>query len=158
MRKRITNENTQVKLTELSESWLDLEQCAQVELTSEDSAHPIEAALTINGGSGWRADTPGKQSIRLLFDSPQNITRIYLLFEEREQARTQEFVLRWSPDDLESGHEIVRQQYNFSPSGNNRELEDYRVRLDGLVMLELSIIPDISGGESRASLAQLRLA
>jgi len=38
------------------------------------------------------------------------------------------------------------------------ELEDYVVDLDGLTMLELSIIPDISGGETRASLAQLRLA
>jgi hypothetical protein len=158
MRKRITGENTQVKLTELSEDWLDLEQCAQVELTSEDAAHPIESALIINGGSGWRADKPGKQIIRLLFDSPQNVTRIHLLFEENEHVRTQEFVLRWSPDNLEPSHEIVRQQYNFSPSGDNREEEDYSVQLDGLVMLELSIIPDISGGESRASLAQLRLA
>jgi len=52
----------------------------------------------------------------------------------------------------------VRQQYNFSPPGMSRELEDYVVDLDGLTMLELSIIPDISGGGARASLAQLRLA
>jgi hypothetical protein len=39
-----------------------------------------------------------------------------------------------------------------------RELEDYTVDLVGLTWLELSIIPDISGGEARASLARLRLA
>jgi hypothetical protein len=52
----------------------------------------------------------------------------------------------------------VRQQYNFSPPDMSRELEDYVVDLDRLTMLELSIIPDISGGGARASLAQLRLA
>jgi len=43
-----------------------------------------------------------------------------------------------------------------------RGREEYRqlqlaVDLDGLMTLELSIIPDISGGETRASLAQFRL-
>jgi hypothetical protein len=52
----------------------------------------------------------------------------------------------------------VRQQFNFSPPGITRELEDYVVDLDGLMMLELSIIPDISGGGTRAALTQLRLA
>ena len=37
------------------------------------------------------------------------------VFQEDEQERTQEFVLRWSPDGGQSYREIVRQQYNFSP-------------------------------------------
>ena len=72
--------------------------------------------------------------------------------------RTQEFVLRWSTGAGASSREIVRQQYNFSPPDVTREVEDYAVDLDGLTMLELSIIPDISGGEARASLGQLRIA
>ena len=36
--------------------------------------------------------------------------------------------------------------------------EEYRVDLDGVTALELSVIPDISGGDARASLKQLRLA
>ncbi len=48
--------------------------------------------------------------------------------------------------------------YNFSPPDNTRETEDYFVDLDGLAILELDIIPDISGGKARASLAQVRLA
>ncbi len=35
--------------------WLDLERLAQVEITSEDVDHPIEAALIPRIGSGWRA-------------------------------------------------------------------------------------------------------
>jgi hypothetical protein len=135
-----------------------LEYLAQAELTSENGDHPIESALTPNSGSGWRAQHPGKQTIRLLFDKPQRIRRIHLLFLEEGQERTQEFVLRWSPDSGASWREIVRQQYNFSPPDNTRELEDYTVELDALTVLELSIIPDISGGEARASLARLRLA
>jgi hypothetical protein len=52
----------------------------------------------------------------------------------------------------------VRQQYNFSPPGVTHEFEDYAVDLVGVAALELRIVPDISGGEARASLAQLRIA
>ena len=158
MRKQITNEGPQGTPPADDQDWLDLEHLVQVELTSEDAEHPIESALRMNAGSGWRAQQSGKQSIRLLFDKPHRIRRIQLAFQEDERTRTQEFVLRWSPDGGASCREIVRQQYNFSPPGMSRELEDYVVDLDGVTMLELSIVPDISGGGARASLAQLRLA
>lgn len=158
MRKLITGESEHLQQTKRSGDWLDLEQLAQVEISSEDAEHPIESALIQNNASGWRANEPGKQTIRLVFDKPQNITRIQLLFEESGDERTQEFVLRWSPDDRNNKREIVRQQYNFSPAANTRELEDYTVNLDGVLILEMDITPDISGGNARASLAQLRLA
>jgi hypothetical protein len=158
MRKQIIRQGTQTTSPADDQGWLDVEHLVQVELTSEDTEHPIESALIMNTGSGWRAQQPGKQTIRLLFDKPHRISRIQLAFQEDERARTQEFVLRWSPDGGASCREIVRQQYNFSPPGMSRELEDYVVDLDGVTMLELSIIPDISGGGARASLAQLRLA
>ena len=157
MRKRIIHQGTQEPSPEDHQDWLDVEHLVQVELTSEDAEYPIESALIMNGGSGWRAQYPGKQTIRLLFDKPHRISRIQLLFQEDERERTQEFVLHWSPGGGTSSREIVRQQYNFSPPAIARELEDYSVDLDGLTMLELSIIPDISGGEARASLARLRL-
>ena len=158
MRKRIIAPSEQLQQSEFSAEWLDLEQLATVELSSEDVAHPIESALVMNGGPGWRAEHSGKQTIRLLFDKPLKITHIQLLFQEEEHARTQEFVLSWSPANSDSAREIVRQQFNFSPPDASREREDYNVELDGLVMLELSVIPDISDGTSRASLAQFRLA
>ena len=157
MRKRIINQDPQ-NVVPVDQGWLDLQSLAQVELTSEDAAHPIEAALIPGAGSGWRAAQAGEQTIRLLFDKLQRLMRIQLLFHEDQQARTQEFVLRWSPDGGQSYREIVRQQYNFSPPGVTREFEDYTVDLAGVTALELRIIPDISGGDARASVAQLRIA
>jgi hypothetical protein len=53
--------------------------------------------------------------------------------------------------------EIVRQQYVFSPPATIQELEDYSVKLSGVIALELQIVPDISGGGAYASLAEMRL-
>jgi hypothetical protein len=137
--------------------WLDLDRLAQVEITSEDANFPIESALIPGTGLGWRSAQPGEQTIRLLFDAPQSLRRIHLMFHESEQERTQEFVLRWSPDGGQSYREILRQQYNFSPPETTREIENYDIDLDGVTALELKIVPDISGGSARASLAQLRI-
>ena len=138
--------------------WLNVEAIAEVEITSEDVAHPIESALLPGGASGWRAAGPGKQTIRLLFAHPQRLRRIWLQFVETSADRTQEYVLRWSPDGGQSFREIVRQQWNFSPQGATSETEDHLVELPAVTVLELSIIPDTSGGTAVASLAQFRLA
>jgi hypothetical protein len=138
--------------------WLDLEDLVQVEITSEDPAHPIEAALLPDRTAGWRAAGPGEQTIRLLFTQTQAVHRIWLEFVEPDVERTQEFVLRWSPDDGHTVHELVRHQWNFSPHGATAQTEDHSVELAGVTLLELSIVPDISGGPAHASLARLRLA
>ncbi len=140
------------------DDWLDLEGLAEVEVSSEEAAHPIEAALLPGRGSGWRASTRGEQTIRLLFNRPQRLKRISLSYVEPATPRTQQYVLRWSPDGGRSYREIVRQQWNFSPQGTSSETEDHRVDLPAVTALELSIIPDIGGGEAVASLARLRLA
>ena len=98
MRKQIINQGSQGISPADDQDWLDVEHLVQVELTSEDAEHPIESALIVNRGSGWRAQQPGEQTIRLLFDKPRRISRIQLAFQEDERERTQEFVLRWSPD------------------------------------------------------------
>ena len=154
MRKRIIG----TVLQEPEQGWLNLESLAEVEITSEDPAHPIESALLPGGASGWRAAVPGKQTIRLLFTHPQRIRRIRLNFVEALTERTQEYVLRWLPDGGQSFREIVRQQWNFNPQGATSEMEDHHVELAAVTVLELIIIPDISGQEAFASLAQLRLA
>jgi hypothetical protein len=137
--------------------WLDLECIVSVELTSEDHAFPIESALQ-KLGQGWRASEPGVQRIRLIFDHPVTLRRIWLEFEEAEIKRTQEFTLRWSPDRGRSFREIVRQQWNFSPPGTAREIEDYVVELPDVTLLDLTIVPDIGNGNARASLLRMRLA
>lgn len=159
MRKTITNRTGGVAVKDESTAdWLDLEHVAQVELTSEDSNHPFESALKPGIESCWRAGRSGQQTIRLVFDEPQRLTRVLLQFIEIEEERTQEFMLRWSDDFGKSFHEIVRQQWNFSPSGSTRQLEDYRLSLTGVTTLELKVVPDVSGGDVRASLTELRIA
>ncbi len=136
----------------------DLDRAAVVEVTSEDKDYPVESALLSGETQGWRAASPGTQTIRLLFDQPQRLRRISLAFEENEIKRTQEFVLRWSPDGGRSFREIVRQQWNFSPPDTVREVEEYQVELSEVTVLELIIVPDNSGGAARASLKSLRLS
>jgi len=156
MRKRIIAP-VQQKTTSPDQDWLNVESLAEVEITSEDAAHPIEFALLPGQASGWRAAGPGMQTIRILFSQPQRFRRICLNFVETHTERTQEYVLRWSSDGGQSFREIVRQQWNFSPHGTTGETEDHHVELPAVTVLELSIIPDISGGNAFASLAQLRL-
>ena len=140
-----------------AEEWLDLERTARVEVSSEAPDHPVEAALIPVRGVEWRAGSPGVQTVRLLFDEPRQIRRVWLRFVEPNAARTQEFVLRWAPADGQPMREVVRQQWTFSPGGSVQEVEDYRADLSGVAVFELTITPDISGGDARASLAELRV-
>jgi len=79
-----------------------------VEVTSEDKDYPVESAPVSGTMQGWRAASPGTQTIRLLFDQPQKLRRISLVFEETATRRAQEFVSRWSTDGGRSFGEIVR--------------------------------------------------
>ena len=142
----------------VNEDWIDIDETATVEVSSEDPAFPVEAALIPGASQGWRAAQPGTQSIRLIFDEPQRLKRVEVAFDEHKTPRTQEFVLRWSPDRSGSFREIVRQQWNFSPPHTTREVETYNLDLPNVAVLELVITPDKSGGNSHASLASLRVA
>jgi hypothetical protein len=142
----------------LREKWLDLDGAGVVEVTSEESDFPIESALVVAKTTGWRAADSGTQIIRLIFDEPQRLNHIALLFEESATGRTQEFVLRWSGDGGRSFREIVRQQWNFSSPNTTREAEEYQVDLSDVSVLELVIVPDISRGTAHASLKSLRLS
>ncbi len=137
--------------------WLAIESLADVEVTSEDPARPIENALLPDRPSGWRAGMPGEQIIRLLFSRPTTIKRIRLRFAESVLQRTQEYTLRWSASGPQSVRNIVRQQWNFSPQGSTTEIEDHYVELFGAIMLELDIIPDVTGTPATASLVQWRI-
>lgn len=156
MRKKIIASESNV--TTPDHEWLDLEKIAEVEISSEDAAYPIEHALLGGQASGWRAAEPGTQLIRLVFSQPQSIHRIWLYFIETNTERTQEYTIRFSTDSGQSFQEVVRQQWNFSPTGSTSEIEDHSVELSAVTVLELSITPDIKNTKSVASLAQLRLA
>jgi hypothetical protein len=155
MRKRITPHIPDAASIAAGQ-WLELPRLAVVEVTSEEPSYPIESALVPGATPGWRAAAAGRQTILLTFDKPLNIRRIHLEFEELERPRTQEFALRWR-DAKGTDREIVRQQYNFSPGGSTREVEDYPVNLVGATALELRITPDGNGSPARASLQRFLL-
>ena len=152
MRKRV-----HVQAASTEPNWLRVEELAEVLVSSEDANHPIEFALVPGAGSGWRAATPGEQSVLIRFDEPQAIGLIRLRFDEAEHQRVQEFSLRWSDDRGETFRPIVRQQFSFSPSGATCEVENYNVSLRGATELELHIVADVSDGRHVATLTSLRL-
>jgi len=147
MRKRLVTPTLET-VRSSGEAWLDIERAA-IEITSEEKDYPVESAFVLGEAQGWRAAEPGPQTIRLVFDQPQRLRRISLVFEERETARTQEFVVRWSSDGGSSFREIVRQQWNFSPPETIREVEEYQVELSNVTGLELTIVPNTSGRPAR---------
>lgn len=157
MRKRII-EPVRDAVALQDEEWLNLESLAEVEITSENPANPIEHALLPSQGGGWVASDPGVQTIRIIFAHPQSLKRIRLCFMDDHNERTQEYVLRWSPDGGKSIREILRQQWTFSPHGATTEVETHQVNLSAVTVLELTIIPDIGGKPVCASLHALRVA
>src|ERR1039457_861703 len=151
MRQRIVKPRGASSSVGFDDGWLNLSEIATVEVTSEDDRFPIETVFSSDGGPGWRASHPGEQMIRIVFDEPVAVCRIRLCFHETESERTQEFSLSWCP--ATGGiTEIVRQRRNFSPGGCTAEFEDYAIDLEKRRALDLSIQPDISGGNKVASL------
>ena len=160
VRKKLVTSEVVAKGPAEGGEWLDLEDIARVEITSEDERFPIEHALGKDGTMGWRASMTGPQIVRLLFDAPLAIRRIQLHFVDKVSERSQEFAV-FAGEAGELG-EVVRQQWNFSPHGTTEEIEDYTVDLRDVTVLELRIDPDRSHDpkQSRhyASLQRLRLA
>lgn len=157
MRKRIVGPSSIHESPNFLAKWLDLEQIATVEVTSEDPNFPIDSVFNGNG-PGWRAQGKGQQQIRIIFDQPVSIRRIHLRFAEPDRERTQEFTLKCSMAQGGPLKEIVRQQWNFSPAASTSEVEDYQVDLQEVVTLELDIRPDVAGGDAVATLAEWRVA
>jgi hypothetical protein len=142
----------------MSQEWLILEEIARVEVSSEDPQHPIESAFEQSNSLGWRARQPGEQTIRLLFDEPKDLRRIWLRFLEPKVERTQQFTLRWADSQTGPFREILRQQWNFNPRTSTMEVEDYKVDLRHVLALELTIDPDLGKNQAFAVLAEWRMA
>lgn len=139
-----------------SGQWLDLQQLASVELSSEDPQHPFENSLQGEKG-GWSAAGPGPQVIRLNFDHPQTIRRIRLEFREERVERSQEFAVFASSATYQR-REVVRQQWTFSGGNSATEVEDYSVDLPAVLSLELEIDPGRHDKQAIATLESIALA
>jgi hypothetical protein len=157
MRKQVIGTNLQAAPRVPEDNWLDLNELAHVDLTSEDEAHPIEDALTGRSADGWRAGTLGPQTISIHFDKPQSVRHIHIRFVERQQERAQEFLLSYRQSG-EPKREIVRQQWTFSPNGSDEQVENYAVNLTNVETIDLVIDPDRGLNRTPATLAELRIA
>lgn len=157
MRKSILSQPTADASLPSAREWLDLQELASVEISSEDAQHPFENALPGGKGGGWRAAVPGPQVIRLNFDHPQAIRRIRLEFREANRERSQEFAL-FATSGADPKREVVRQQWTFSPGGSAVEVEDYSVDLPAVVSLELKIDPGRHDHQAIATLESISIA
>jgi hypothetical protein len=156
MRKSVVSLSSTHPSPSSSGQWLDLEEIASVELSSENPQHPFEKALQGEKG-GWSAAAPGPQVIRLKFDHPQTIKRIRLEFREEHAERSQEFAVFASSAAFQR-REVVRQQWTFSAGNSAIEVEDYSVDLPAVESIELEIDPGRHDKQATATLESISLA
>jgi hypothetical protein len=64
MRKRLFTPTPQ-DIRPHDEGWLDFDRAASVEVTSEEKDYEIDPALVSGEAQGWRAASPGTQTIRV---------------------------------------------------------------------------------------------
>ena len=158
MRKLITGQGTDPTIQpERQERWFDLEARAQVEVSSESPGYPVENALTPAASDGWEAAGPRAATLTLRFDTAQKLTRTLLHFVDAEHERSQEWALSANfPDG--SRRELLRQGWNFSPSGSTEQREEYVLDTQPVVSVTLWIDPDRGRDRYPATLRAWRLA
>jgi hypothetical protein len=117
---------------------------------------PVESVFDPDSETGWRAGNSGLQVIRITFSEPKAIRRIQLEFRESQFERTQEFTIHLKVAGGERTG-VIRQQWTFSPQGSTQEVEDYRLRLNDILIVELTINRELNHGGAHASLVHLRL-
>jgi hypothetical protein len=159
IRKRIV-QNAYSPGLDVGISALDVSAITTVIVTSEKPTHPIELIFDGKRGPGasqWRAATPGRQSLILDFDKPQALYQLVLDIEETEVSRTQILWVSVSSDGGRNYHELIRQEYNFSPPGTTYEYETWTIDAPHTTHLAITIVPDKSGQPAYASVTSLIL-
>ena len=132
-------------------AWVDVLGLAQVEVSSEDEQCPVTQALSHAPMMGWRAAEPGPQVVRLRFAAPQRVARVWIHIVDRVSERSQELSL-WAASAGSELREVRRQQFTFSPGGSTEEVEDFRVALDAVTVIELRLDPDRSHTPAEAQM------
>ena len=162
LRKRIATHPEEVK-NQKKGRILDLINNAEVIFTSEDGCHPVDNLVDGSRGRGssqWIAGTSGQQVLIFNFDTPQHITEIVYEIEETKDTRTQEILLEASGAAADKYRELVRQEYNFSPSGSTFQKEVVTVKIPVTTSIKMTIKPDKGNASFKAKLnyIEFRLA
>jgi len=138
--------------------WLNLEQVAKVEVTSEDPSFPIDYALASENGPGWRAADKGKQIIRIISISRHRFAGLSLSFRKLKLSEPR--------NSLFDGRlrKAGRPQRSFASNGllvrmaRRSRSREYQVNLNNVCALELAVKPDLTPGNVIATLARWRVA
>ena len=162
MRKQVGKSSVEIGSTPWPPSpSLPVHEIATAFVTSESPGHPVEHIFDGQDGpeaTRWVAGTSGEQTLLLAFDEPQHLHQIKVEIEEREIARTQELDVSLSGDGGQTFHEIVRQEFTFSPPGTTFERESWTLRTETVTHVRLRIKPDKGGGLAQASITTLVLS
>src|SRR5438445_13800774 len=97
MRKRVFTPTRQ-SIRPHDEGWLDLDRAASVEVTSEEKDYGIDSALVSGETQGWRAASPGTQTIATLRSAAKAQPHLAHLRRNRNRAYTRvrpAMVSRW---------------------------------------------------------------
>ncbi len=154
MRKQVTGG---IEASADGTTWLELEAIAEVVVSSEAPAHPIENALVGPGTVHWQAAVAGASTITLRFDTPMLLTATRLEFAEPAHERSQEWAISAVFADG-TARELLRQGWNFSPSGSREQREQYTLSTAPVRSLTLWIDPDRGQNRYPATLQAWRLA
>lgn len=144
----------------VSQHHISIPDTATVLVTSERPDHPIDYICDGQFGPGstrWIAEQPGDQTVVLAFDRARDIQTLSLEIEEKEVSRTQELTLSTSRDGGQTYREVLRQEFNFSPSGTTFEHEEWRLAAEGITNVRVWIRPDKGGKPYCASMTSLAL-
>jgi hypothetical protein len=158
LRKHILREQTQAPAFQPHEK--DIAAVATVMVTSETPDNPIDNAFDGQHGPGasrWVAGEPGDQTLIVAFDTPEMLRQICVEVEEPDVSRVQELHMAISCDGGATYRDLLRQEYNFSPSGATFEREEWAVGAEGVTHVRLLIRPDKGGKPCRATLTSLVL-
>ena len=143
-----------------AEGEVDIANCATIAYSSENPAHPVEYMFDRHRGTEatrWiSARLDVTEQIVLEFDKPQNISKLVYEVEERMRERTQEVRAEVSEDEGRTYHQVLVQEFNFSPAGATYQREEQRLNLHQVSHLRLTIVPNKSG-HGTATLTSLRL-
>ena len=157
MRKRITPSAGEAT-SPSGEDWLDLEDVAEVEITSEDPAYPVESALIPAEPQAGGPQSPASRRSGCALPNRNRCTGSGWSSSSQMLSAPRSSCCAGPRMGGRTMHEVVRQHWNFSPQGSTQQTEDHPVELSGVTILELSIDPDIGGGRAHASLGELRIA
>jgi F5/8 type C domain len=139
---------------------LDVASLATFGYSSEDPDHPLEHLIDGRGGPGgtrWASARHNTtERIELEFEPAQRISRLVYEAEELRVERTQEVRVEISTDHGRTYHQLLMQDYTFSPRGATFQHEELRLELDPITNLNLTIVPN-KAGSGTATLTALRL-